>query len=68
MKHDTKGGEPFYILRDERYCSFSPTPNLDRVIAIKDDEGSDLFDSDEEEDKDDNKVDELYANEPKADA
>ena len=68
MKHNAKEGEPFYILRDERYCSYPPKPNLDCVIAIKDNEGPDLFASNEEENEDNNNINKLYANETKADA
>ena len=69
IKHEAKEkGMPFYLLREDKYCSFPPKPKLDHIIAKKENEGSDLFDSDEEEDKNDDDVDELYANEPKADA
>ena len=69
IKHEAKEeGTPFYLLQEDKYCSFPPKPKLDHIFAIKEDEGSNIFDSDEEEDEDDDNVDELYANEPKADA
>ena len=53
----------------KRQVLFFPSkPKLDLIIATKEDEGSNLFDSDEEEDEDDDNIEELYTNEPKADA
>ena len=47
---------------------FPPKPNLEHIKAIKDNDDDNLFDSDEEEDgeEDENKVDDLYKNKPKA--
>ena len=47
---------------------YPPQPSLDHIIAIKDNEGSNLFDSDEEDDEDNNNVEEFYATKRKADA
>ena len=45
IKHEAKEeGTPFYLLREDKYCSFPPKPKLDHIIAIKEDEGSDLYD------------------------
>ena len=57
MKAEAKEeGVPFYILREDKYCTFPPKPNLDPIIVIEDDDKNNLFHSDEEEDEDEIKL------------